>query len=539
MSMRVQKLVARENAMDDWWKRGVIYQIYPLSFQDTNGDGKGDLQGIRRRLDYLAWLGVDAVWLSPIFPSPMKDCGYDIADYCDIAPEFGTLMDFDALLADAHSRNIRVILDFVPNHTSDQHPWFRESRGSRDNAKRDWYIWRDPAPGGGPPNNWLSNFGGSAWTLDAATGQYYYHAFLAEQPDLNWRNPAVRAAMYDVLRFWLARGVDGFRVDVLWHLMKDAELRDNPPNPDYRPGDPSHRRVLQVYSADRPEIFDVISEMRSVVDAYRGRVLIGEIYLPLERLVAYYGVGGSGVHLPFNFQLILAPWNAAEIVKIIAEYERLVPQGEWPNWVIGNHDQSRIATRVGPAQARIAAMLLLTLRGTPTHYYGDELGMEDVPIPHERVRDNWTKSEPGVGAGRDPQRTPMQWDGSLNAGFSKGEPWLPLSPTYQTVNVEALKREPRSILALYRRLFALRRSRDALATGSKRLLEAPDNVIAYERAEEGERLLIALNLGHEAREITLARGTLLLSTHLDREGERLAKRLTLRGDEGIIVDLSG
>ncbi len=525
--------------MHDWWKRGVIYQIYPLSFQDTNGDGKGDLHGIRQRLDYLAWLGVGAVWLSPIFPSPMKDCGYDIADYCDIAPDFGTLKDFDALLADAHSRNIRVILDFVPNHTSDQHPWFRESRGSRNSAKRDWYIWRDPAPGGGPPNNWLSNFGGSAWTPDALTGQYYYHAFLAEQPDLNWRNPAVRTAMYDVLRFWLARGVDGFRVDVLWHLMKDAELRDNPPNPDYRPGDPSHRRVQQVYSADRPEIFDVISEMRSIVDAYRGRVLIGEIYLPLDRLVAYYGVGGSGVHLPFNFQLILAPWNAAAIVKIIAEYERLIPQGEWPNWVIGNHDQSRIATRVGPAQARIAAMLLLTLRGTPTHYYGDEIGMEDVPVPHERARDNWTKSEPGRGAGRDPQRAPMQWDGSLNAGFSKGEPWLPVSPTYQTVNVEALDREPRSILALYRRLFALRGSRHALITGSKRLLEAPDNVIAYERAEEGERLLVALNLGHEAREIKLAAGTLLLSTHLDREGERLASRVTLRGDEGIIVDISG
>jgi alpha-glucosidase len=230
--------IGARKKMNDWWKRGVIYQIYPLSFQDSNGDGKGDLQGIRRRLDYLVWLGVDAVWLSPIFPSPMKDCGYDIADYCDIAPVFGTLADFDALLADAHRRNIRVILDFVPNHTSDQHPWFRESRSSHDNAKRDWYIWRDPGPGGGPPNNWLSNFGGSAWTLDAVSGQYYYHAFLAEQPDLNWRNPAVREAMYGVLRFWLARGADGFRVDVLWHLIKDAELRDNPLNPDYRPGDP-------------------------------------------------------------------------------------------------------------------------------------------------------------------------------------------------------------------------------------------------------------------------------------------------------------
>jgi alpha-glucosidase len=266
--------------------------------------------------------------------------------------------------------------------------------------------------------------------------------------------------------------------------------------------------------------------------------LIGEIYLPLERLVAYYGVGGSGVHLPFNFQLVLAPWNASDIVKIIAEYERLIPPNEWPNWVIGNHDQPRIATRVGPAQARIAAMLLLTLRGTPTHYYGDELGMEDVPISRERARDNWTKSEPSMGAGRDPQRTPMQWDSSPHAGFSDGEPWLPVSPTYRTVNVEALAREPRSILALYRRLFALRRSRNALVTGSKRLLEAPDDVIAYERVEGAERLLVALNLGHEPRELALAAGTLLLSTHLDREGERVAARLTLRGDEGVIIDLS-
>lgn len=523
--------------MSEWWKRGIVYQIYPLSFQDSNGDGKGDLQGIRGRLDYLQWLGVDALWISPIYPSPMKDCGYDVADYRGIAPEFGTLSDFDALFADVRARGMKLILDFVPNHSSDQHPWFRESRDSRRSAKRDWYIWRDPAKDGGPPNNWLSNFAGSAWTLDKRTGQYYYHAFLKEQPDLNWRNPAVRTAMYDVLRFWMERGVDGFRVDVLWHLMKDAQMRDNPPNPGYRPGDPAVRRVLDVYSADQPEIFEVLAEMRGVVDAYPGRILIGEIYLPLERLVAYYGVGGNGVHLPFNFHLILAPWSAREIAKVIAEYERLVPPGEWPNWVIGNHDQKRIATRVGAAQARVAAMLLLTLRGTPTLYYGDELGMEDVRIPPERARDNWTRTEPGQ-VGRDPQRTPMQWDASVNAGFTRSEPWLPLNKNFERVCVESQKRDAHSMLSLYRALIDLRRSSAALVGGAKRLVEAPDEVLAYERAEGRERLMVALNFCREPRVLRGVAGRLLLSTHLDREGERFDGELRLRADEGVIADLA-
>ncbi len=523
--------------MQAWWQRGVIYQIYPLSFQDTDGDGRGDLAGIRLRLDYLAWLGVDAIWISPIYPSPMRDCGYDISDYCAIAPEFGTLADFDALIEQAHALGIRVILDFVPNHTSDQHPWFQASRCARDDPKRDWYIWRDPAPGGGPPNNWMSNFGGSAWTFDQPTGQYYYHAFLKEQPDLNWRNPQVRSAMHEVLRFWLERGVDGFRVDVLWHLMKDAQLRDNPPNPDYRPGEPSVRSVLERYSADQPEIFEVIAEMRRVVSAYPERVLIGEIYLPLERLVAYYGTGGSGVHLPFNFHLILAPWTAADVGAIIREYERLVPPGEWPNWVLGNHDQRRIASRVGPAQARVAAMLLLTVRGTPTLYYGDEIGMEDVPIPVEIARDGWTRTEPGIGAGRDPQRTPMQWNGSPNAGFSAGTPWLPVHPTYVDCNVEVLSRNPSSILTLYRQLIQLRRSRPSLIVGTKELVTAPEGVLAYRRASGNDRLLIALNFSAEDRALT-ARGEVLLSTHLDRVAEGVGGELRLRPNEGIIMTVS-
>ena len=331
-----------------WWQTGIIYQIYPRSFQDSNGDGVGDLRGILRRLPYLAELGVDAIWISPIFVSPMADFGYDIADYAGIDPLFGTLEDFDDLAAATHQLGLKIILDLVPNHTSSQHPWFVESRSSKNSPKRDWYIWRDPAPDGGPPNNWLSEFGGGAWEYDAATGQYYYHAFLAAQPDLNWRNPQVRIAMYDAMRFWLRRGADGFRVDVIWHLIKDDQFRDNPPNPDFRPGDPPNHAVIPFYTADRPEVQDVIAEMRRVVNEFSDRVLIGEIYLPIERLVAYYGKNLSGAHLPFNFQLIHTAWTASAVAKLVSEYEAALPQGGWPNWVLGNHDQPRIAGRVPP-----------------------------------------------------------------------------------------------------------------------------------------------------------------------------------------------
>ncbi|MDB5648812.1 MAG: alpha amylase catalytic region, partial [Hyphomicrobiales bacterium] len=344
-----------------WWKRGVIYQIYPRSFQDSNADGIGDLDGIRRRLDHLTWLGVDAIWVSPVYPSPMADFGYDVADYCGIDPIFGDLEQFDALVAEVHTRGLKIIMDFVPNHTSDQHAWFKESRSSRTNPKRDWYIWRDAAPSGGPPNNWVSNFGGSAWQWDEATGQYYYHAFLREQPDLNWRNRAVCEAMHDVLRFWLGRGVDGFRVDVIWHLMKDREFRNNPPNPAYVLGRPEIESLLQIHSTDQPEVHDVIARMRNVLDKYNDRVLIGEVYLPIDRLVAYYGEDLAGAHLPFNFQLLQTAWHAGKIADLIGEYEGAIPDGGWPNWVLGNHDRSRVASRLGPAQARIAAMLLLTL----------------------------------------------------------------------------------------------------------------------------------------------------------------------------------
>jgi alpha-glucosidase len=523
-----------------WWQYGIIYQIYPRSFQDSNADGVGDLEGIRRRLDYLSWLGADAIWIPPIYPSPMADGGYDICDYRGIGSIFGTSEDFDRLLAEAHARGLKVILDFVPNHTSNQHPWFLESRSSRVNSRRDWYLWHDPAPDGGPPNNWLANFGGSGWEYDAATGQYYYHAFLKEQPDLNWRNADVRNAMYDVLRFWLDRGVDGFRVDVLWLLIKDNKFRDNPPNTAWQPKQPGIERLLQHYSADRPEVHQVVAEMRSVLDGYPDRVLIGEIYLPIERLVAYYGRDMKGAHLPFNFQLISAAWNAADVSRIVGEYETALPEHGTPNWVVGNHDQKRIASRVGALGARIGAMLLLTLRGTPTIYYGDELGLENVSIPPDRVQDPWEKNEPGLGRGRDPARTPMQWDGSANAGFTTSIPWLPVGPGYETRNVVALTADPKSILNLYRRLITLRRQHPALSVGRYILVRAEKNVFAFERSDSETRLLIVLNFAQEHRLVKLPTGhaLVLLSTCLDREDEHVHAELKLRAEEGTILKLA-
>ena len=523
-----------------WWKSGIVYQIYPRSFQDTNGDGIGDLEGIRGRLDYLAWLGIEAIWISPVYPSPMADFGYDVSDYCDIDPMFGSLSDFERLVEDAHSRGLKVILDFVPNHTSEKHAWFQESRKSRENEKRDWYIWRDPAPDGVPPNNWVSNFGGPAWEWDEATGQYYYHAFLKEQPDLNWRNRAVREAMYDAMRFWLDRGVDGFRVDVIWHLMKDEQFRDNPVNPSFQPGQSEINRFLQVHSADQPEVHDVIEEMRAVLEEYPERVLIGEIYLPLERLVAYYGEDLKGAHLPFNFQLLQTTWRAEEIARLIVEYEGKLPDGGWPNWVLGNHDQKRIATRVGREQARLAGMLLLTLRGTPTMYYGDEIGLANVSIPPEAVEDPWEKNEPGLGLGRDPERTPMQWDGSAQAGFTEGRPWLPLATDHHECNVACLRQDETSILSLYHQLIRFRQRHRALSIGSFTLCRAEADVLAFERGHDGERFYVVLNFCQEARSCAIPdaiRGEIVLSTALDRSGETLDGSIELRANEGILAKL--
>lgn len=525
-----------------WWKRGIFYQVYPRSFMDTNGDGIGDLAGIAARLDHLAWLGVDGVWISPFYPSPMDDFGYDVTDHRGVDPLFGTMADFDALAARARELGLRLVLDFIPNHTSYLHPWFVDARASRTSAHRDYYLWRDGADGG-PPNNWQSTFGGPAWTWDEATRQFYYHAFLPQQPDLNWRNPAVERAMLDVMRFWLDRGVDGFRVDAVQNVIKDEALRDNPPNPGFREGDDPFERLLRTYSGDRPEVHALLERMRAVVDGYGGdRVLLGEVYNTPEKLMAYYGTDGRGCHFPYNFQLIRLPWDARAIDDAVRRYEALLPPGAWPNWVLGNHDRHRVASRVGPAQARVAALLLLTLRGTPTLYYGDEIGMTDVPIPPEREQDPWGKRVPGKGLGRDPERTPMQWDGTAGAGFTTGEPWLPLAADAALVNVAAQRDDPRSLLTLYRRLIALRRAEPALSVGEWAPVDAEGEVLAYVRHAGRDRFLVALNLGASPTSLDAPEasdgGTVVLGTHPEREGAAVRGPISLAGDEGVVVRLA-
>lgn len=525
-----------------WWKTEVIYHIYPRSFQDSDDDGVGDLDGVGKRLDYLVWLGVGAIWLSPFYKSPMKDFGYDVSDYCDVDPLFGTIKCFDALLQEAHARGLKVILDFVPNHTSSLHPWFLSSRRSRDDLKRDWYIWHDPAPGGTAPNNWVSHFGGSGWTFDAETRQYYYHAFLEEQPDLNWRNPCVREAMHAALRFWLKRGVDGFRIDVASHLIKDAAFRDNPPNPNWDGLGPDIQRLTQTYSSDRPEVQDVIAGLRQVVEEFGDdRLLIGELYLPVDRLVRYYGEGGRGLHLPFNFQLLDARWSAGEILRLIEKYEAALPANAWPNWVLSNHDRPRVAARIGEAQARIAVMLVLTLRGTPTLYYGDEIGLGRVPVPPDRTMDTWAFRETGPDVGRDASRTPMQWDKGPYAGFSTREPWLPLSPDHSKRNVAVMRADKNSILQLVRELLDYRRKHEALKQGAWRPFGSTDGVLSYERTFYDERLAVLLNFFENSRRVEgldFATARIALSTHADRCGERAGEILDLRANEGLILEWS-
>jgi alpha-glucosidase len=516
-----------------WWKHGVIYQVYPRSFQDTNGDGIGDLEGVIARLDDLVTLGVDAIWLSPVFCSPMKDFGYDISDHVGIDRIFGDLATFDWLVRKAHAKGLKVILDFVPNHTSDLHLWFLESRSSRTNPRRDWYVWRDPAPGGGPPNNWRSEFGGPAWTLDPATGQYFYHAFLSSQPDLNWRNPDVVRAMLDVVGFWLNRGVDGFRVDAIHHLFEDEGLTDNPPNPAWEVGMPPAEELLRLHTIDQPQVHGAVTALRRLTERNGpDKVLIGEAYLPLERLMAYYGGEGEGFHLPFNFHLMTTPWRPKDIASLVEAYEAQLPAHGWPNWVLGNHDRSRLATRLGPAQARVAAMLLLTLRGTPTIYQGEELGLSDVAIPFDQVRDPWELNVPGLGLGRDPVRTPIPWSEAPNAGFSTAEPWLPLNPDWRESNADRQSRDPGSVLSLYRSLLRLRRAHPALTHGAYRTRVATDSVLAYERRAMGESLLVALNLSDRQQRLGWPVGELLLSTSrpkLDRPEDGI-----LAPNEGVI-----
>jgi alpha-glucosidase len=530
-----------------WWKHGVIYQIYPRSFADADGDGVGDLRGIASRLDHLndgteASLGVEAVWLSPFYPSPMADFGYDVSDYTGVHPLFGTMDDFDLLVAEAHRRGIRVIIDWVPNHTSDRHPWFLASRSSRDDPKRDWYVWRDSGPDGGPPNNWQSAFErvGRAWTWDPTTEQWYLHSFMGEQPDLNWDNPEVERAMHDTLRFWLDRGVDGFRIDVTHRLGKDPELRDNPP--DIVAGRPEGAARRQ--DEDWPTGHERLRRIRRVVEEYPDRMIVGEVYiLDQERLVQYVN-SGDELHLAHNFVFLHLPWGAGAFRDAVDEWERLASAEAWPVWFLSNHDHSRVVSRYddgghGLARARVAAMCVLTLRGTASLYQGEELGLPDVPVPPELEVDV---------DGRDPERCPVPWEppsrAGPGAGFTTGTPWLPTSPEAEDLAAAVQAGDPDSTLSFYRRLIHHRQRSHALVHGSYEALDAGEDVFSYVRAAEAERVLVALNFASEARPLGLADaarspgGRLDLSTHRERTpGPVDLESLVLWPDEGVVVRL--
>ncbi|MDI6873914.1 alpha-amylase family glycosyl hydrolase [Candidatus Solincola sp.] len=535
-----------------WWKRAVIYQVAVPSFRDSDGDGYGDLRGLLEKLDYLndgtlRSLGVDAVWLTPIFDSPWADFGYDVRDYYTIHPRLGDLDLFRELLEQCHRRGIKVILDMVLNHTSEEHPWFVESRSSRDNPKRDWYIWRDGRAPGKPPNRWRAVVEGSAWEWDERTGQYYYHAFLSQQPDLNWRNPEVKEEMFRVCRYWLDRGVDGFRLDLINFLFEDELLRDNPRKLGLRPYD----WQVHLYDRSRPESLEVVRELRRMLDGYPERMMMGEVYTDRpEDAVALLGDGSDALHLSFYLDFAMRRWRAGGFQDSVLWLERHVPPGAWPCYYLSNHDLVRHYTRLGrggdaEARARVAAAMLLTLRGTPILYYGEEIGMPQSRIPRPYIRDPIGKKFWPLPVGRDGARTPMHWSGSRNAGFTDGEPWLPLHPSFKWKNVESQDGDPASLLNWYRRLIRLRRENLALTAGGFiPIRNVPGTVFAYLR-ERGDRA-VAVFLNFSSRSLAFrvpgevsSRGTAwraLLSTHRE-EGEPLrpAGRLELAGYEALLA----
>jgi alpha-glucosidase len=498
---------AQTQAATAWWKHAVIYELYPRSFQDTNGDGVGDLKGITRRLDYLKDLGIDAIWITPAYPSPQIDFGYDIANYTAIDPQFGTLADMDTLIREARKRGLRIIMDFVPNHTSDQIEWFKESRSSKTNPKRDWYIWRDGKPGGGPPNNWQSWFGHSAWQLDPQTNQYYYHHFYTQQPDLNWRNPEVEKAMFDVMRFWLDRGVSGFRIDAVSRLFEEPNLHDDPILPGLNAfGDPN---IVHKYTDNLPEVHDVLRKMRKLVDGYPGNpVLISEADEPdIDELTKMYGHDDE-IQLPMDFQIADVNELSAPRFRDLLEQVFHNSAGGQPHYFFSNHDQPRTWDRYGDGVhndqiARLMATLLLTTGATPQMYYGEEIGMRTTePTRVEDVKDpvgklGWPKDK-----GRDGERTPMQWDKSKNAGFSKADkPWLPVPPSAKEVNVAVETKNPDSMLNYYKKLITLRRTNAALRDGKYIAVNTEDqNVLSYLRKNSsGESVLVALNMSASAQ----------------------------------------
>jgi alpha-glucosidase len=538
-----------------WWQHAVFYEIYPRSFKDSDGDGIGDLNGITSRLDYLAGLGVDAVWITPFYPSPQVDFGYDVSDYEAIDPQFGTLADFDRLVAEAHQRRIKIIIDYVLNHSSDQHAFFKASRSSKSSPYRDWYIWRDPKPTGGPPNNWSSSFGPVAWTLDEKTGQYYYHRFYREQPDLNWHNPAVERRMFQTVRFWLDRGVDGFRLDAVNYLFEDPQLRDNPVLPELRPGSTTEHQQELKYNRDLPEIHPVMIRLRAFTDRYDpNRLLIGEAYVPKwEEMIRYYGPNGNELQLPFNFFLLMGKvrttLDAALFRSVINDSEKAL-QGRWTTYVLSNHDNPRAYDRYGDGKhndeiAKLLATMLLTLRGSPFLYYGEEIGMQTTePQSIEEVQDPVGKRYWPANKGRDGERTPMQWDATAQAGFTTGRPWLKIPATASERNVASQERDSSSILNFYRRLIALRRRSPALLDGDYLSMGSDPQIFAYRRRTPAQTMLVALNMSGESRSLPLdkkALGTaegwrVVFSNRAASEGSEVRESLQLAPFEAVILE---
>lgn len=476
-----------------WWRDGVIYQIYPRSFADLNGDGIGDLPGIISHLDYLADLGIDAIWLSPFYPSPNVDFGYDITDHKAVDPLFGTMSDFDRLVKEAHARKIHIILDLVINHTSDQHPWFLAARSSRTNAFHDWYLWKDPLPGHKPPNNWESVVSGKAWEFIPEVGQYYYHAYFKDHPDLNWRNPEVRKAMLDVVRFWLDRDVDGYRLDVFNIYFKHPEFPDNPPQIGLR----GYDRQRHVFDRDQPEMLPLLEEFRRILDAYPDHYMVGEpMFSNADQSAAY--CGKNLLHQAFNFEFLFSPFNPGRYLNAVNRWEKALPKDAWPCYVLNNHDEPRSATRIhdqtNDPRSKLLAAMLLTLRGTPFIYNGEEIGMWNITLSRKEILDPLGKPYWPIYKGRDGSRSPMQWDASQNAGFSKGKPWLPLNPDFPQRNVLLQQSKPDSLLNFYRSLLAIRRQVPALQFGEFiPLTDQPHHGLAYLRRTDVQTVLVALN----------------------------------------------
>ncbi len=490
-----------------WWRDGIIYQIYPRSYADSNNDGIGDLPGIVSKLDYIQALGVNAIWLSPIYPSPDVDYGYDVADYTDIDPKFGTMRDFEQLVKEAKKRDLHIILDLVLNHTSDQHSWFIESKKSRDNPYHDWYLWHDPKPNGDPPNNWQSIFGGSAWEYDPHLGQYYYHMFYKEQPDVNWRNPQVREAMLDVFRFWLKKGVDGFRLDVFNAYFKDPAFRDNPTKFGIRGFD----KQEHIYDVSQPEMYPLLQEIREILDRRKDTYAVGETFLADPEQSASY-CGDDMLHATFNFEFANNRWHPKRFLDSAVKWYSALSEEAWPNNFLSNHDMPRTATRYcfgeDDRRAKVAAAMLLTLKGTPFLYYGEEIGLRDIPIRgKDDIKDPVGKTFWPFYKGRDGCRAPMQWTSEIHAGFSQAEPWLPVNQNFPERNVQRQISDPTSLLNFVKNLIEIRKKEPALQYGDfSPLIEDPRHILAFLRTKKDDRILVLLNFSSRNLNFQLPEG---------------------------------